>query len=352
MEKKALIVSLSPNVGHLSHVEAYYKLFEEIGYKSTAYVSQSSVRFLQNNLDIVTEVLDIGAYDVILVYSPSKRNLKELWRIKLKRRCKLIFVYHEPLGTIKSYREAGESWWKVLKIFIKDKANWPLIMFSDHIILSSQTARINYEKGVYCRLNRNYTTISLIFSDEYNAELRKSNRRYFSYIGTIAVDHSYNEYLNFIKNVINNKDLCQLNFLIATSSTVMRDSDIDDMLSSGRLTVIDGKPLSNEEINNCYASSYVVWNAYGRTTQSGVLAKSFMFGTPVILLKKNLSEYTTDGKDVVAIDDNKSYEQISSAVESIVNNFKNFTTACRDRFLCTFHFQLHKETMKRILDMK
>lgn len=347
--KKALIISLSPNIGHLSHVVAYYKLFEEIGFKSVAYVLPSSVSFLPTELDVITQVDNYNEYYVAIMYSPCKINLKEVIRIKLNSTCKLIYVYHEPLGSKKSFRDAGVSWLKTQKIFLMDKANWFLVKMADHVILSSKTALNHYENGVYVRLNRHYTCISLIFNDENDTKSKNANRRFFSYIGTIAADHSYNEFLNFVKWAIDNNKLEGIGFLIATKSVIVRNNEMDSMLSSGRLTVVDGRPLTNEEINQSYASSYVVWNAYERTTQSGVLAKSFMFGTPAIVLRKNLSEFTEDGKEVVAIEDNTSFEEIEKAICQITGDFSHYSSYARKRFEDTFYFRRYNEEIKRIL---
>lgn len=348
--KKALVISLSPNIGHLSHVVAYYKLFEEIGFKSVAYVLPSAVRFLPAGLDVTTEVENYNEYNVAIIYSPCKINLKEVIRIKLKSKCKLIYVYHEPLGSKKSFRDAGVSWLKTQKIFLMDKANWFIVKAADHIILSSKAARSHYENGLYLRLNPQYSCLSLIFSDEYNDSLKSLTRKYVSYIGTLAADHSYNEFLAFMKWAIKQNKIPSVRFLIATKNTVVRDSDIEEMLKSGRLEIIDGHPLTNEEINHCYASSYLVWNAYERTTQSGVLAKSFMFGTPVIVLRKNLSEFTEEGKDVVAITDNTSFPQIEDAMLQIINRFDFFSQNARTRFDNTFYYKNYETMMKSLID--
>lgn len=345
--KKALIISLSPNIGHLSHVVAYYKLFEEIGFKSVAYVLPSSVSYLPTGLDVTTEVDNYDEYYVAIMYSPCKINLKEVIRIKLKSDCKLIYVYHEPLGSKKSFRDAGVSWLKTQKIFLMDKANWLLVKMADHVILSSKTALSHYENGVYPRLNCHYTCMSLIFNDEYDTKLKNASRKFFSYIGTIAADHSFTEYLEFVEWAVKENKLSQMQFLIATKSGFEVPQVIAE---SPRVLIQKGRPLSDEEINVYYASTFVVWNAYARTTQSGVLAKSFMFGTPAIVLRKNLSEFTEDGKEVVAIEDNKSFKQISNAVNTITDNFEHYSLNCRKRFEDTFFYGNYFNGMKEILD--
>lgn len=347
--KKALIISLSPHIGHLSHVAAYYHLFEEVGYKSTIYVLPDSVKYLPDGLDVVTQMPLMGEYEVALMSSPCAKNISVALNIKLRSNCKLIYVYHEPLGSKASFREAGVSWKKTQIIFLKDKVNLLLLKLADHIILSSKTALYHYENGIYKWINRNYTCISLIFSDEYEDRQKREERQFFSYIGTIAEDHSFREYLEFVKWAILEKRIPQIKYQIATKSSINIDQTIDALIQSGRLRLIEGKPLSNEEINNCYATSICVWNAYERTTQSGVLAKSFMFGTPAIILKKNISEFTEDGKNVVAIEDNANLEQIEAAVHRIEENFASYSTNARKRFDDCFHYKKYCDTFVRIL---
>ncbi|WP_233185630.1 glycosyltransferase [Thermotoga sp. SG1] len=48
------------------------------------------------------------------------------------------------------------------------------------------------------------------------------------------------------------------------------------------LRIAHGRPLPNSEINRAYKESFCIWNVYRRSTQSGVLPKAYMFGTPVI----------------------------------------------------------------------
>ena len=344
--KKALIISLSPNIGHLSHVIAYYRLFEELGYKSAIYVLPQSIKFLPSGVDALTSIRSMNEYDVALMYSPCFKNIKEALRIKLYSKCKLIYVYHEPLDSKKSFRDAGFTWLKTQIIFFKDKVNCLLIKMADQIILSSKKALEHYENGAYKKINQNYTCISLIFTDENNTKVQGLSRLYFSYIGTVAADHSFGEFLQFVEWAVKENKLSKLKFLIATKSEFEVPQEL---LDSPRVTIRKGTPLSDEEINECYASTFVVWNAYARTTQSGVLAKSFMFGTPAIVLRKNLSEFTEDGKEVVAIDDNTSFEEIEKAVVKITDSFTQFSDAARKRFEDTFYYRKYNETIKEIL---
>ena len=129
----------------------------------------------------------------------------------------------------------------------------------------------------------------------------------------------------------------------------MISSELNNLIHTGRLTITQGRPLSNEEINLRYSESLVVWNAYERTMQSGVLAKAFMFGTPVIVLKKNLMQELQECNAVVTIDNNKSFEQITIAIKTILNSGNAINAACRECFERLFYYKEYTAIMDAIL---
>ena len=111
------------------------------------------------------------------------------------------------------------------------------------------------------------------------------------------------------------------------------------------------QPMTDEEINRYYASSFAIWNAYARTTQSGVLAKSFMFGTPAIVLRKNMNEFTHDGANVVVIDNNQDKEQIVNALMRIADNIDSFSSECRKEFEKSFYYKVYNNLFRTILKL-
>lgn len=349
MKKISLVVSLNFNPGHVSHLVASYRQMEELGYDSIYYVNDSFSSFLPPNERFVTESKgNAPKANVVIFLFPSQKNILEIWRQK-KHGAKIIYIFHEPLAPMKVYRKAGFSYKYLAKLWVINQISRLTVKWSDAILLPSNKAVELYRTNSLYN-NDNYHYLPLMYDDERKDELTQMERQYFSYIGTIAADHSYCEYLTFAKHAINENKLPGIKFLIATKNNVVRDSEMEKLLKSGRLEVIDGHPLTNDEINKCYASSYLVWNAYERTTQSGVLAKSFMFGTPVIVLRKNLSEFTEEGKEVVAIDDNNSFEQIIDAVSIIINRFDYYSQCCRTRFEKSFYYGIYNTRMKEILD--
>ena len=140
--------------------------------------------------------------------------------------------------------------------------------------------------------------------------------------------------------------MSEIRFLIATKSSFVVPDILKD---SQRITIQQGSPLTDEEINAYYASTIVVWNAYARTTQSGVLAKSFMFGTPALVLRKNCNEFGQDGIEIKAIEDNTNKDEIAAAIEEVKKNFMVYSSNCRKRFMESFYYRKYNEQFRELL---
>jgi len=246
---------------------------------------------------------------------------------------------------MKEYRKAGFSYTYLAKLWVINRISSLTVKWSDVVLLPSKKAVDFYNANPLYK-NANYHYLPLFYDDERTQEHQQIERKYFSYIGTVAADHSFGEYLKFVEWAVKENELQGMKFLIATKSEFEAPQVLND---STRVEIRKGKPLSNEEINEAYASTLVVWNAYARTTQSGVLAKSFMFGTPAVVLKKNLSEFTMDGQEVVAIDDNTSFEEIESAVNRIVSDFNHYSGSCRKRLEKTFYYRRYNEEIRKLV---
>lgn len=348
--RTALIISLNFNPGHVSHLRASYRQFEELGYESWYYVNKDFRDFLPKG----SRVIYYGegkpsSADVAIIWFPSQNNLGVIWSLKRKFKTKIIYCFHEPVTSFKEYGESGYTRKQVLIERIKDWIGAYTSNISDAVILPSQKAYKNYLEG---KLYKNKTAVyqPLLYDDERTEKHKSIKRIFFSYIGTVASDHSFNEFLAFIKWAYNQDKFKNIQFMIATRSFVECDEIMTNMLKSGRLKLIQGKPMDDETINNCYASTLVVWNAYARTMQSGVLAKAFMFGTPAIVLRKNLSEFTDDNKEVVAIGENTSFEQIETALDTIIHNFNSFSDACRHRFDESFFYRVYNNRFKFLIN--
>lgn len=344
--RSALIISLNFNPGHVSHLVASCRQCEELGYEAIYYIHPSFVGMLPSaSRYVVYERSARPKAELAVFLFPSVKNVLLIRSLK-RNGTKIAYVFHEPLAPMGTYRDAGFSYFYLSKLWVANRVSAYTVKKSDSILLPSRRAVSMYESNALYR-NPNYHYLPLMFDDERGSHFDNVKRKYFSYIGTVAADHSFYEYLRFVQWAVSGEHLSGLGFMIATKSEFDFPKELQN---SGRVKILKGKPLSNEEINDSYASSFAVWNAYTRTTQSGVLAKSFMFGTPVIVLRKNLSEFTQDGKDVVAIDDNGSFEEIEGAIMRILDDFDGYSKNARNRFLSTFYYRNYNDQFRQIIE--
>ena len=345
--KTSLIISLNFHPGHVSHMVASYKQCEELGYESVFYVNPAFIPYLPKGSRIVSAVdcAQIQA-DLAIFLFPSQKNLSLIWKLK-RQGTKIVYIFHEPLAPMKVYRKAGFSIKYLAKLWIIDHVSALTVKWSDFILIPSRKAIKYYEENSLYK-NKKYFYLPLMYSDEYKEDNAKVPRQYFSYIGTVAADHSFSEYLNFVEWAITNNKLGDIKFLIGTKSEFELPKVLQD---SNRMIIHKGKPMSDDEINAYYNSSIAVWNAYARTTQSGVLAKSFMFGTPALVMRKNLNEFTHDGQNVVAIDNNTNMEEIAAAIEKIYANKEKFYHECRKEFETSFYYRMYNSKFNEIISL-
>lgn len=90
-----------------------------------------------------------------------------------------------------------------------------------------------------------------------------------------------------------------IRFMIATRSSIsslLKEEIFVDAIRKGRIVIHEGRPMTENEINKYYRQSICVWNAYNRSTQSGVLPNALMQGTPVIVNSRGVAkEVISDG---------------------------------------------------------
>lgn len=341
---KAIVVSLKFNPGHVSHMIASFKQLSELGYDTYFYINEKFVEFLPKEFlkDVIIHgKQSIGKVDLAIFLFPSLYNITEIIKIRLRNKCNILYIYHEPILSFKEFKDSGFKGIKLMMLYLKNLVSALIVKMVDIVLLPSNKALYNYDHNkLYSNKNRHY--IPLMYDDEVD-ETNQCNKEYFSYIGTIASDHSFDKYVNFIRWAIETNWCPEIKFLIATRSECTLD------FTSPRLSVIAGRPLTNQEINECYAKSYVIWNAYKRTTQSGVLPKAFMFSTPAIILSNNTNEFTVSGYNVEEIKDNTSFVEISEALLKIYNNLQYYKTNARDSFLKKFHYQQYNDLFNDII---
>ena len=139
----------------------------------------------------MTNDVKVPKADLAIFLFPSHKNLSLIWKLKRKG-CKVIYIFHEPLAPMKVYKDAGFSWKYLAKLWVVDHVSALTVKWSDVILVPSRKAIKYYnENKLYTNHNCHY--LPLMYADEREERHTLMPRRYFSYIGTIAADHSFDE---------------------------------------------------------------------------------------------------------------------------------------------------------------
>ncbi len=353
---KAILVSKRFNPGHISHMQANCKLLEENGFHVRFSVNERFLSFtdcgMKGKASDISDWVMLGHGDLFIVWYASVSAVFNLLFVRLFSRATTVYVYHEPYTSFSSYRKAGFSWLKTVRVTAISMVSRVICVLSDKIILPSERAFQAIPAAQ--RQSRRYAKINLMFVDESGPKTQGLAREFVSYIGTIAEDHAFDEFVHLMQACVAGQILLPLKFLIATRSTVPDKyrAVVDECVSSGQLVLHAGRPMTNAEINHFYASSFVVWNAYRRSMQSGVLPKAYMFGTPVLVSTSNQSEYFHEGVHGALISDRYTLQEFHQAITWLHTDWTTVSQNCRNHFLQNFNYHVLSSTFMNFVSDK
>lgn len=353
---KAILVSKRFNPGHVSHLEANAKLLEAKGFNVRFWVHQDYRSFpgcsIKGKETGFFNWLSLRKGDLFVVWFPSVSVVFNLLFVRLFTGATTVYFYHEPYTSFSSYRAAGFSWLKSLRVTAISCVSRIICALSDKIILPSARAFSAIPKA---KLEpKRYAKINLMFADESNHQTMGVARNYLSYIGTIAEDHAFDEFVRLMQICIADQVMQPLMFLIATRSQVPEKhrNAIDQCMASGRLMLQAGSPMTNEMINRFYSQSFLVWNAYKRSMQSGVLPKAYMFGTPVLMSEANQSEYFEDRVHGILISDRYTAGEFQQAVIKLEGSWSAISQNCRNYYLQNFDYRVLSNAFMNFISEK
>lgn len=277
-----------------------------------------------------------------ILWFPSLAGLADiLWIRLLRRPARVVYIFHEPYTSYRSYRASGFSRLKAFKVYLIHLISSATVRLADAVILPSNNALAAF-KVRYSGRGKSIQVVPLMFDDEAaTGAPERAERRFISYIGTVAEDHAFDHFVDFAEQALRRDLVGGLQFQLATRSVLDPDTAtrLAPFVASGQMHIQSGRPLSNEEINTAFARSFVVWNAYKRSMQSGVLPKAYMFGTPVLVSDANPSEFFQDGLHGARVSTRYDVAELAAAVGSITANFDHLSAACRAAFLQHFHYR-------------
>lgn len=354
--KKVYIMSAKYAPGHFSHMLAYYELFREIDCVPVLYLDKQYDSFVKEYPQYQYQYLssDAQAPDILFIYnlSPDDNTITKRFQ-QSNPAMKVFFVYHEPWygfsGWFKDLTSGNESVKESIKavgryLFVKRT-----VKRCDRVILPSKTALNNYEK--YCRnLNPNYSVFPLIFTDECGDSLNVKDKQYFSFISTASNSKNFNMFIEYVKYKAQKDETSQFQIATRTDISDYLDEQLQTLINQKRLIVNHGHSLSNCEINHAYLLSNCTWMLYNRSTQSGVICKSFMFGAPVIASEIGSFKDVVNSDNGIILHGSYSLDDIDSAYETIKNHFSTLSDGARKSFISQFYYGKHIDLFKEVIE--
>lgn len=342
----AIVASLRFNPGHFSHLMANARLLQAAGYVVGFRWHAKFVGTASTGIDPTpwtrVQVLKLSPGSVYVLWFPSLVGFIDILLLRLfMRPVWVVYVFHEPYTAHGSYRASGFSRLKAFKVYLIHLVSKATVALSDGVVLPSQNAMAAFKQR-YSEAGKSVQVVPLMFEDEAAGGVRaQAERPFVSYIGTVAEDHAFDRFVDFAEQALERQLLNGLRFQLATRSVLDPETTarLAPFVATGQMHVQSGRPLSNDEINEAYGRSLVVWNAYKRSMQSGVLPKAYMFGTPVLVSEANPSEFFEPGQHGVQVSSRYDTIELCAAVNTITANFEEFSAACRASFLEHFHYR-------------
>ena len=265
---------------------------------------------------------------------------------------KVLFVYHEPWfgfakwwDDLRSKRESVIDSVKTLGRYFFARS---LLKNTDTVLLPSGKAE-EYYKEICAKINGSYAVFSLVFTDEAE-NTPVSEKKYFSFISTVQNSKNFTMFLDYVRYK-SRKDAAAL-FQIATRSDISQylDKPLQELIGQKRLIVNHAHSLTNEEINHAYAVTNCTWMLYNRSTQSGVICKSFMFGAPVIASDIGSFREAVNAENGIILSGDYSLDDIDDAYEAVKSDLTRLSQGARETFLHDFYYGAHVERFRELID--
>lgn len=334
-----VIYSSNYHPAHAQHMHAYALALHESGlsvvlWASDAYFTNHS--FLRKFPRSSPEPF----WSIIVLNMSLQTVIKSvLWRMKKR---KILFCVHEPIGSLRDFQDLDLPPLQFVKLLLMR------ILIKAEILLSSQLIAFSKKSVKELRGIKPTFLHPLIYVDQ-NSTGAAPLKKFLSYIGTIAKDHAFNEFVGFVDHCLTNDLFPDLRFLIATRSDFdPHHFDRQGAEKAARVVIKSGHMLSDSEINIHYAASAVIWCAYKRSNQSGVLPKAYMFGVPVVATEGTMGEHFEAGQLGAAI---TSYEMepVADAVSAILRDYNRLSKNCRNYYKSTFDYKANVFGINRMV---
>ena len=237
-----------------------------------------------------------------------------------------IILMHEPIldlpGKLKHYSQCEQK----IKIFIVKYINDLICLFSKKIIVFSKTAEANLRPKFKLKASRQKLPFTL--RDASENKINKSEKIQICYIGTIANDHNFDAFIDWVQSSELDRD--HYNFNIFTKDKI----NIEDREKLSKLChITDGRILSMSEMAMAYKHSDFTWCVYSSSNQSGVLPMALMYGS-VPLVSEAFGEDICDYIDCTILISDLASHSLDRKIREATGEVGKLKTAARDAYDC------------------
>jgi hypothetical protein len=314
-EKYVLAVSWKYNIAHEATLETLsleaIKSGKRLVFWAPNYSTANGKLFNGSLFDVET----------MIVINTSPRAVLSSLNARLHR-VPVKFLLHEPIRDLREFLPYYRGLSGLIRLITIKWTNDVLCHLASKIIVFSN----NGENKVMGSVRNKVKKSSLRFLDRFTSF--EPTTRLVSYIGTATDDHRFDAFVDFVDYCTKFNVFPGYRFGLFTRTKI--SNDILKRLMP-RTDILHGHTLNQSEMDACYRSTEIVWCCYERTTQSGVLPISYMFGRPVLGTDRFDLDHYEDGKQGVT-PAGFNPVQVTSAVEQVLQNIDEHRMCARKTF--------------------
>jgi glycosyltransferase involved in cell wall biosynthesis len=291
----------------------------------------------------------------VAVFCNSAVKNHSLVRTLRAEKTSVFYLFHEP-ETVWSWQVLkSEGAMKALRFFFSTYYSIKTLRQASGVIVCSSYARSLYQRN-FLRFNRNVHVMPLPYDDEVGAERfeqMRSRKQYFGFVGTACKAHGFDAFVKYAKFALRNGS--DIPFVIATwvdlASLLRSDQELAALVKQGKIRMQHGRELSNDEINQHSLECFCIWNVYRRSTQSGVLPRSFMAGTPVLASRVgSFPEEVQPGHTGEFASVNENPAAILATVQNLRAHAADYFDECRKIFLEKYYYRANHNLLSEIIE--
>lgn len=348
-----VIISAKFSPPQMSHLASISMLLRELGHIPYLLLHPMYMSKLDDSGAIIyylDQIDNMPAMDAAIIYNMSLQDTKILTKLQKVNNCKTFFIYHEPWYGIdywiKEFFHGGVKMNMLPRNVVIHYFAKKLLKMVDCVILSSERGKEQYIKSDI-KYNNMYKVFPLVFKDE-TINLPHQKREYFSYIATANKEKNFPLFIDFIAHYLPVDSSMKVQIITKTNIKEFWRPELDKYVENGRLLIQSGRNLDNEEINIALMRSCCSWLFYHHSTQSGVLARAFMCGSPVLASNQGFQKYINGANGIIC--ESEKLDDLYVAYQKIRQNCEIMSLKSKESFKM-FDYKSYMDSFKNILNV-